>query len=363
MAWNVWLVDTTTGANRIKVLPQSNSWKRVINAGGSGQTVFNIRDLATAQVINWNSTRPLQKTIVVDWDKTVVYAGIIWGRTYNRRSGTLTVTHADPWKLMTKRHVLASNGDGFQQQTVTWSGLSLATLAKRVMQQCFDPASDRYKLPFTYAADVAGTQSRTYKGWEATTAADAMHDLMTTDGGPDIDIRPYWTLDHELRYDFRAGNLNTKTNELYVTGSGAGVFDLDFEDSADDLANIAFALGQGSEKDVKARVMFGGDTSYPVVESVLNLSGEASLAKLDAALYEHVTVFGQLATQMTFDIDADSTASGVGAATLMIGGKADLYYQGDIWVAPGRHGDRVIEFSGDLSPTIKVSTQPMRLDA
>lgn len=355
MAWNAWICDTQTGENRFRVNPSSASWERVINDGGGGQAVFQLSEQATFEMVTWDSSRPVQKTFVLAWDKYVVYAGLIWVREYDQDAKTLSVTHMDIWSIFKYRFLVLSRVNGMADDApITWTGQSLANIAKLIVQLGTDAASAKFKMPIVYPADVAGAESRTYWPYHFPVVDDVLREIMASAGGPDVDFHPYWDDQSRLRYEMRIGNLNDRAWDFHSGAPDSNVTNLKFRDDATKVANTIFGIGEGSEQDIALRVLADPASPFPAMESQVALKGESDAGRMDSLISEQLRIRTQPTTQVTFETFAD-TAPGVLA--LRLGGVANIYYQNDPWIAKGRHGERVIRFSGDLTTRIKISGQ------
>lgn len=360
MAWNTWLCDTRTGQNRIRVPASTFGWGRALNAVAGGSSAFLLREPKTAAVINQGSTTPLAKTLVLDWDGFVTYAGPIWSRAYERNTGILTMEHRDIWSMFAKRLVVTTNTAGVEKTTlripaVGEPAVSKATLAKGIVFEGTDAASSMYDLPITYPADVLGSDFRTYPGYTMPTVQDALQELMDSDGGPDVDFQPEWNSNGDLRWVMRAGSLSGSTVSWNVTAPKPGALDVTWADDANKVANNVLAIGQGSEADMLVGAARDTGSPYPAVETVLSYKNETSKDRLDALAAEYLRVYGAPTNQWGASILAGGTP---GVADLKIGGTARLYFKGDPWIPNGYHSNRIIEFSGDLTDKVKLGFQP-----
>lgn len=369
MAWNAWLCDTRTGAGRVRVNPATFSWGRALNSGGSGQATFRLGDPKARLNISRASTLPLAKTLVLDWGGKVVYAGIIWARPYSKDAQTLTLSHKDVWSILPYRHVVESNSDDVGSKTIVippkgQPTLSLASIARTVVFEGQDAASEMYRLPIDFAAPVLGGHRRTYAGYELHTVQDALQKLMDAAGGPDVDFRPYWTADGLLRYEMRAGSLTSGTWEWNVAAGKSSASGITLDDDASKIAVNTFAIGQGQEDDMKIRAGRNDASPYPVLERRITHKDEKDLAVLESLAAEHLRVYAEPTQQWGISMLArgerneSGKLSGATVSDLLLGGTVRLYHRGDPWIPDGWHESRLIGFSGDLGESVQLEMQP-----
>jgi hypothetical protein len=134
---------------------------------------------------------------VVDGD-TICESGPIV--THNVAAGAMAVTvGATNWRgLFDRRRVMAAIDSGWAAWAVTYSGLSLGTVMKRLVQLAMSvPGGD---LPIVLPDDLLVTaddfHTRTYKGSELGVVNDRLNQISGVLGGPDIAFEGRFTADH-----------------------------------------------------------------------------------------------------------------------------------------------------------------------
>lgn len=127
-------------------------------------------------------------------DDTLVAAGPIsadpFAFPYSSR-----IIAAGLWSYFDRRLVLPVMEPGQLPRDVTsrWEGLSLRTIAKRLVQQANDhPLAG---LPIDFEDDIAGDHEREYPGSDGTWVGEALRNLTRVEGGPEVAFRPYLTTD------------------------------------------------------------------------------------------------------------------------------------------------------------------------
>lgn len=105
------------------------------------------------------------------------------------------------------RFVLPPLASGQLPRSVSsqWSGLSLRTIAKRVVQQAISHPGAA--LPIDFEPDIIGTHEREYPGSDGMRVSQALTNLTNVDGGPDIAFRPKMAEDRRhVRWELLTGD-------------------------------------------------------------------------------------------------------------------------------------------------------------
>ena len=121
-------------------------------------------------------------------------AGPVWGDPFTFPHTSMLKAEG-LWSYFAHRAVLPVLAPGQLPRDVTsrWQGLSLRTIAKRIVQQaCSHPHAD---LPIDFEDDFPGDNEREYPGSDLMSVAQALTNLTEVEGGPDIAFRPYLTED------------------------------------------------------------------------------------------------------------------------------------------------------------------------
>lgn len=352
----VWVCDTITGA-RLNVVPVSDfTWGRCFNEGSSGTSSIPVNDPMLKKLDLRGLIVERSNTLVYEIGSSVVAAGIIGGTDYDKDTGTLKVEHADIWSILDDRLVINHGSANVVTDKLAYGPLSLGTIAKRVVQEAIAPGG-WYDLPIVFPPDVAGTASRTWYGYALTQVNDALKELMESDGGPDIAFDPRWGATGSLEWVMRsAPNL---------AGAGSWEFNLDAPKSAamkvgattdtSRFANNAFAVGEGTEKNIKYRSNPVADHSRPAAESSTSFKGVKSLGVLGDLAVERSRALSVPTKQYRMSIQKSGTP---GANNLNLGDAVYVTSAADPWMPPGRSSHRLIKFSGSLGQEVKLEFQP-----
>ena len=355
MAWSVWSVDTVTGGDRQRLPnPASFSWGRVLNAGGSGSAVFMLRDSVFSRLNPRTVLREKSRTLVLDWDGVVVYAGAVDHAVYDQPSGRLTVAHSDIWTTLKDRLAIDHREPIAKVINQVFASKSSGTIAKKMVELSMQGlAGMNIALPITLPADVAGSISRTYYGYHFEWLGDVLQDLMDEDGGTDIDFRPRW-VGNSLNWEMRTGSLSSGSYEWHVGVEKSGITDLSVTSDAVNVATACYAIGEGSGVDKLARSVRDFTPDYPFADRLTTLSTETSEDALSRYALGELNVFKKPTEQWEFSVLASGTPK---VSDLLLGGTAKTWVQDDPWLTAGWNTNRIIGFSGDLSENINLQFQ------
>lgn len=361
MAWSVSLVDTVTGKNRQRIhdLPSSFTWERVLNGGGAGRATYELGDREKYfEVVNFATTTPLAKTLVLSWEDHAVYAGVIQGREYDRVTRRLTINHRDIWSLFPGWPLATTNGRSVNMGDHSLPGnggtLSLASLAKHVMLAAQNAMPAGRRMPIDTPPDAAGPHRLPLNGYGLPTVRDELQKLMDRNGGPDVDMQPFWDELGQLRYQMRAGSLTAGSWEWNTIAEDSGVNGLSYSDDASKVANRVFAIGEGQERDMKLRTASSGSATYPMLGREVSHKSENDIGVLDSRADEYLRTYAAPTQQRKFTVPVDGDPDVV---ALRLGGTARYWVDGDEFMPTGWYQDRVVQFSGDLSNSVALGLQ------
>jgi hypothetical protein len=380
MAWTVYACETVTGLNQGPLDCAVQSWNRVLNGAETAAVQLQAdtegRGLSVATRDFYRQlTEPARMSLVLDWDGVAVWAGPVWNR--QSSDSSVSISAASIATLLTRRKAIDPlSSTPLSQQVLAYSGLSLATIAKRLVQ--FTMARTGGRLPIVLPADEGPdsdpTHVRNYQGADLSTIGDLLSQLTGVLGGPDIDFRPVWTdssrsaIQWQMVSGTAAAPMLTSSNQLaweYGTPQ-AGVRSVQVTEDASVMATDQWAKGGDS-----GAVDANGDSlnqpllSHASSRTYLDLGWPLLEAEAD---YTDVTVQGTLDAHTAGDLTAVATPTHQWALTVDAYGDPQLgtYALGDLptvhvakhfWIPDGTYGMRIVGFSGDSSNTVAVQVQ------
>lgn len=375
----------------------SGPWDVRLNTAGSITCKLDLNDPDVQHLDLLNTSTPTQTFLgVVEGDR-IVEAGPIWTRSYSRSTRILELRARGLASYFDHRLVLPTLAKTLptDQWTVpvpdpespgetmivpnpylatTMSGLSLGTIAKRLVQQA--RAWTGGNVPIVFQDDEAADHTRTYNGIDFKSVLEAIEDIADVEGGPDFVFAPRFTADRlGVEWVFGTG---TELQPLIVSGSvprwdvtlsQSAVVDLEIDEDGSTLASLGWQLG-GKQVDavLVARAYDSSlvDAKFPLLELVDTSHSTVSLQPtLDAYAVGSVAAAqrSQEIWKLTVKVDPrdeEGLPAGPSFGSYQVGDYAEISMEswrpgsdvgpecGDPYLAAGgvsRH--RIVGLSGD----------------
>lgn len=228
-----------TGVGFTQQLNQAGNFQGHILLSGINTDKFNV-DAATT---------PGKCGIYVDRNGVLVWGGVIWGRTYNSTSQTLTITATEWISYFSHRRV---------NQTVEFTGIDQLVIAKTLIQDA--QAETNGDIGVLYNSEGQTTSGvlidRVYYNYELKNIYEAIQDLSRQSDGFDFHI--------DIEYDNITG-LPAKYFNTYYPRSGlpytvgdincpvfefpaGNVVEYEYPEDGSIVGNRLYALGAGSNE-------------------------------------------------------------------------------------------------------------------
>lgn len=294
--------------------------------------------------------RPVKTTLVLEADNRVIAAGVMGNPSYDRDSGNLSVAHNDLWSIFSARKAIRHGPPNAMTAHLNVGPTSMRTIAKRLFAEAVAPGSD-YALPLLLPADVAGTESRTYYGYAMQDVTDAVNELMNSDGGPDIDMRPQWDATGKLQWAPRIGNLASGTTwEYNLDANNHGLTGVGMDADATAITTNAYIIGEGSEKNTLYRSNPSSDNTMPALERDTAYKTVTNLGTLGKLAIERTRAYAAPTQQWAVSINKDGNGrdGSPRVQDLTLGDDVRIFAAGDPWL-PSWSTNRLIKYSGDLN--------------
>lgn len=349
----VWACDTITG-NRLNVIPVADfSWARAFNGKSDGSATIKVQDPDVKKLDLPGLIVERATTLVYEVGGQVRAAGVVGDTDYDKDTGTLTVPHSDIWKILEDRLVIKHGAANIKTEKLVYGPLSKGTIAKGIVQEAVAPGG-WYGLPIVFPADVAGTETRTYYGYQMQEVQDALKELMESDGGPDIDFVPQWGASGSLEWVMRAapGLTSPGVWEHNLDAAKPTAVNVRARTDTSQFTNNAFVTGEGTEKNVLYRSNPSADHSRPAAENAAAFKGVTSDGVLGQLAVERSRVLSVPTRQYSASVLKDNSAG------LALGDTVRLYAAADPWLPKGWSTHRLIKFSGSLAQKISLEFQP-----
>lgn len=349
---------------RMELPFDSGSWSRKRNGGAGGRLVLDARHekfASTQRLPIW----PWQSWIVVEWQAAaftawnIVYAGVITEDTYDWASKKITISHSDVWSIFEQRIVTTDRTNDIAGSKVTWSGLSKATMIKRIIQNITNGFGSplMYEFPFVLPADEAGTEELTVYGYNFEKASDLINDYIEDDGGPDIDFRPRWSSSGSLEWVMEVNANKTLVWDYDLDADQSSVENLQYRLNGESLCIKVYGAGEGSERRTLVRQSDHDVSNYLAMEDSEKFSTVKNLTKLQAMTTGNRLGRAAAIRQIDMTVRADGSP---GLNEMALGGSVRWKADKDIWLTSGWHEWEVIELSGNLTDElVNITTQDL----
>lgn len=232
-----------TGVSFTQQLNQAGTFQAHLLLSGINTDKFNV-DTATV---------PGHNCIYVDRDGVLIWGGVIWGRSYNSVSQTLSISAREFISYFERRRIITASGEA-----LNFNGIDQLVVAKDLVENAQSlPYGD---IGIIYNSEGETTSGvlvdRVYYNYELKTVFNAIQDLSRQSDGFDFHVDVY--------YDEITGKPVKAFNTYYprigtpaVTGAmGVPVFQFpagnivlyEYPEDASIAANTIYALGAGSNE-------------------------------------------------------------------------------------------------------------------
>lgn len=347
MSYRVYTVSTTTWKDKAEVKPKGAPWGRALGEGKGFRAEFVLSDPDIAATATGGKLNPKGRCLVVEYEGVVMYAGMIIDDDYDRDTQILTIDHEDVmWHVMESRLIAQDRTSTMPSWKQTYSGLEYDTIIKRVVQLA--TTGTGRTIPMIYEDDYTGGRTRTYNGYNADSALDAIEEIMELENGPDVDFRPRWNDAQDgLEFTLRTGFMNPDGNMIEVNFSAdqSPGKSLKRKRSGRDMATEIIGVGEGSGVDMLIRSAgSSGAFALERAEQSKNIKNGTQLSEFAQG---ELSTSGTLITQYSCDIDMASPAIKT-FWDLQPGTTLRWHIQGDPAISDGWRESTIIEFSGDL---------------
>jgi hypothetical protein len=233
-----------------------------------------------------NSTVPGRNGIYVDRDGTLVWGGVIWGRSYNSAEQTLTLQAREFLSYFEHRRIT---------QTVEFTQVDQLEIAKTLVEDAQDAAYGDIGIVYNTSGQTSSgiLVDRVYYYYELKTVFNAVQDLSRQSEGFDFDI--FVSYDPTTGVPVKAFNTYyPKIGETYNVNNPAAlvftfpagnVIEYEYPEDGSIVANTVYALGAGSNEGklistAQQTELF--TAGWPLLESQANYSDVTDVSVLDS---------------------------------------------------------------------------------
>lgn len=367
--WRVMVAETVTGTIMADINPRDlPTFTRKINDKGSW--TINVVPDDNADVDLQSYVTAGRYSWVIMYGSTVVQAGPTFTYTYTESTRTLSVSGAGIQGLLDRRVLRNPAGtiaivDPSQDLTMTGS---LRDIARQIVAA--DLTQTGYGLPIDLPAAEAGTNTRTYFGYDLATVWGRLDELSKVDQGPELDFAPYLVSGaNQIRWQLHTGGPllgDQASAAVWDYGGALYSIDVDSNGSASPCTR-AWVKGSGSERALltgfaenDALISEGfpptdyvdGNHTSVIDQDTLESYADADLTQLAAAVDTYKCIVR---------IDGTGAGGRIISPTLgtwSLGDQATFGVSGHPWVPDGQYRRRITGYANDTYATVSLELQP-----
>lgn len=256
------------------------------------------------------------------------------------------------------------DGTSVQASTLVYTGLSLGTIAKRIVQNSLLMPGGR--LPIVFRDDEAGTDERTYDGFRLLNLAQELDELSNADRGPDIELRPRFNADGSgIEWQMLTG---TTADPLLHQPGGDWVYDFttargpvaDLDSRSDSSKRTNFAWTTGSGQDTALRVSPRSNNAdwergYTLRESVSSHPSVETWAEIHRLGEARLRQGSRPRTTWSATLRPESPPLGL----FRPGDWSRVHLEDHLWIPDGQYRVRIAGFSGSwVTPLVEITFLP-----
>lgn len=201
-SFRVFTAETVTGKILADLPVDSHKWGVRLNDGGPLSCVVDCYTEEAQAMDIRNVTGQWRTCLGISYNGVVLEAGPIIDRSFNAETGKLDLTAKGLWSIFDRRKMIMGGelhqNNPYPQKSVWVMGpTSLRTIAREIVRVSIqdNPYINSYGLnagylPIILPSSVAGSENRTYHGYELVWMGAELRKYTQLSGGPDIRFVP-----------------------------------------------------------------------------------------------------------------------------------------------------------------------------
>lgn len=366
--WTAHLFQVTTGRIGPRINFESLTWSMELNGSETITADLRKSDLPVGLNLEyWLS--PWWAGIVVFYNGTPIVAGPILTRP-SESFATVSVGCGGIRSILAKRLATQEFTDWSElnKSTVSYSGLGLGTIAKRVVTDVMNKRGGALPISFAVPDETAANgadHERNFRGFNVQNISvdDILEKLSNVLNGPDIMFRPKILRDNILTFEMWTGTENqpriyqSQTHVWDTVPERGQVVGMSNIVTGTYQTNRTFSIGAGQDEGILIKVNTDDaplQKQYPLLETVVNVgnSENAELVNSYGISGLQSNSLPLLEVQMTMRADGTSPIG-----SFWPGDMVEVVTKGWISLPDGVTRMRLLSISGDDSTHIKVSLQ------
>jgi len=363
--WTAHLFQVTTGQIGPRLNFETMDWSIALNGSETINMKLRKSDLPAVDLNYWLS--PWWAGVALFWEGEPIVGGPLITRP-SESFDYVTIGCGGIRSILAKRLIakdLTTTGwDGFNTGFLTYTGLTLGTIAKRVVEASQQKTGGR--LPISYVLeDVTGVHERTYKSFNVSNinCDDVLTKLSNVIDGPDIMFKPRLLRPNVLTFDLWTGTdaqprIFQKFSPVWDTTAPRGsVSSMNVIVTGTYQTSRVYSIGTGQDEGTVIKVATVEaplQKQYPLLETTISdTSSENPAVVMDHGLGEldaHKDPL--LEVQMTVRADGDTPLGSFWPGDLV-----DVITEGWLSLPDGRTQMRLLSITGDHTNNVKLSLQ------
>jgi len=272
--------------------------------------------------------------------------------------------------VLAKRFVTEeqSNWDDLAKSIAYWHGMSLATIAKRVVTQAQSKPAGSLPISFPVADELAADDAdhqRTYHGFnlQNINASDVLTKLSNVVNGPDIIFKPRLIRDNQLTFDMWTGTekqprIFQKYTPVWDTTPEKGsIVDMSTIVTGSYQTYRTFSTGAGTDEGLLIKVATNEaplQAGYPLLETVVNVDNSENATLVAGYGTANLWTNKEPLLEIQMTVRADGP---IPLGDFWPGDLINVVTKGWISLPDGMTEMRLLSITGDTSDSVKVSLQ------
>ena len=256
-----------------------------LNSAGTFSATLQLSGINAASLNVANATIPARTAIYVDRDGTLVWGGVLWSRTYDSKTQTITLNAREFESYFERRRITTDT---------VFFGTDQLTAVQTIVNNA--QAATNGNIGIGVGSETSGvTIVRTFYGYEYKTVMSAIQDLSKSSTGFDFNIQVYYDSNGNPAKLLRLG-YPRYGRKYSATSPSVPVFELPgnmveytWPEDGSIAANYLYALGAGSNPGRLINTAYDGTkiaAGWPLLEEQANygdVSDPTLLANLATA--------------------------------------------------------------------------------
>ena len=363
--WTAHLFQTTSGQIGPRLNFESMDWSIELNGTETINMKLRKSDLPAVDLNYWLS--PWWAGVVVLWDNEPIVAGPLITRP-SESFDVVTIGCGGIRSILSKRLVAKDLTDtswaNFNKDLLPYSGLSLGTIAKRVVEACQNKVGGR--LPISYAlADMNGIHERNYQSFNVSNinGDDVLTKLSNVIGGPDIMFKPRLLKPNLLTFDLWTGTdsqprIYQKYSPVWDTTPAKGmVSSMNVIVTGTYQTSRVYATGAGQDAGTIIQIVTDEkllQKGYPLLETVVTDGSSEDPAVVMSHALSGLDVNNGSILEVQMTVRTDGV---VPIGTFWPGDMVEIVTKGWLSLPDGVTRMRLLSITGDHTNNVKISLQ------